>query len=240
MRLPRIEDAPHKYQMYRLLRGILKDSLLSSGLVFKGGTCAVLRGWLDRFSVDLDFDVVDAGLVEKLRLPIRKLVTDLGFGIKDESKNHLQFFLKYPAPDMVRNTLKLEINDEVSRFNRWELANLAELNLMAQTQTRGTMVANKLVAALNRHQDHGSIAGRDFYDLRHFLSQGFEIETEIVDERMGMQFADYIVKLIDFVENTVTEKDLFEDLGPLLPATELKRTVLPLREELAFLLRGLL
>lgn len=239
MNLPRNEDAPHKFQMYRLLTAILSESKLSQQLVFKGGTCAVLRGWLDRFSVDLDFDLIDVQVVDKLRPVIEKLVKKLGFEIKDRSVNHLQYFLKYEAPRQKRNTLKLEINDEVSPLNRWEMANLAEINLMAMTQTRATMVANKLVAAMNRYQDHHAIAGRDFFDLRQFLSQSSEVDRAVVEERMKMPFGDYIRQLIEFIEIRVTDKDLFEDLNPLLPAGGLKKTVKVLRSELLVLLRGL-
>ncbi|MBN1915658.1 hypothetical protein JW796_01515 [Candidatus Dojkabacteria bacterium] len=46
------EDIKHKNQLFRLLREILKDPILSNNLMFKGGTYATLRGVLDRFSID--------------------------------------------------------------------------------------------------------------------------------------------------------------------------------------------
>lgn len=43
--------------MNRLLIEIVDQPVLAHNLVFKGGTCAGMLGYLDRFSVDLDFDL---------------------------------------------------------------------------------------------------------------------------------------------------------------------------------------
>jgi predicted nucleotidyltransferase component of viral defense system len=240
MRLPKTSDAAHKVNMYRLLSAILNDNWLSQQLVFKGGTCAALRGWLNRFSIDLDFDLPDKTMKPEVRTRIIEIVDSLRFEIKDQSHDHLQFFLKYSSPPMMRNTLKLEINDTPSPLNESEPANLAELNRIAITQTQSTMVANKMVAALGRLENTGSVAGRDFYDLHHFLSQGYEIKKDIVEERTKRAYGDYVTSLIDYVEHTLTETKLYEDINPLLPANEIQKVVKNLREELLWLLRGLL
>ncbi|HIP71371.1 MAG TPA: hypothetical protein EYH05_08260, partial [Anaerolineae bacterium] len=49
--------AKHRIQLTRLLTEILDDPYLAASLYFKGGTCAAMLGYLDRFSVDLDFDL---------------------------------------------------------------------------------------------------------------------------------------------------------------------------------------
>ncbi len=54
----RTEDIFHKSQLLRLLIEIVDTPLLAQSLAFKGGTCAAMSGYLDRFSVDLDFDVL--------------------------------------------------------------------------------------------------------------------------------------------------------------------------------------
>ena len=98
MNLPRNEDAPHKFQMYRLLTAILSESKLSQQLVFKGGTCAVLRGWLDRFSVDLDFDLIQGSNVvtqsmaayigQQMKKPMVALIPDIYIGQWIKNTNH--------------------------------------------------------------------------------------------------------------------------------------------------------
>jgi predicted nucleotidyltransferase component of viral defense system len=240
MILPKTSDAAHKVQMYRLLTAILNDNWLSQQLIFKGGTCAALRGWLDRFSVDLNFDLKDTKNLAQARSTIVAIINQLDFEIKDYSRKHLQFFLKYIAPPMMRNTLKLEINDQVSPFNQSELANLAEINRLALTQTQSTMVANKMVACLGRLINTGSVAGRDFYDLHYFLTNGYEINRSIVEERTSQQYTDYITSLIHFIEHELTEEKLYQDINPLIPGKHLKSMVQHLREELLWLLRGLI
>ncbi len=62
------EQARHEAYMYRLLAEILDDKYLVANSFFKGGTCARMLGYLDRFSVDLDFDIkkdVDKKSLEK-------------------------------------------------------------------------------------------------------------------------------------------------------------------------------
>jgi len=58
MFLPNKKDAKHKAWLYRVLRGLYDDTFLADRLYFKGGTCAAMRNFLDRFSIDLDFDYV--------------------------------------------------------------------------------------------------------------------------------------------------------------------------------------
>ncbi len=239
MNLAKPTDATHKVQMYRLLTAILNHNWLSSQLVFKGGTCAALRGWLDRFSVDLDFDLISKTTKNQAKTEILDIVKRLNFEIKDQSQHHLQFFLKYDSPPLTRNTLKLEINDQVSPHNRSELANLDELNRLALCQTQSTMVANKLIACLGRLKNTGKIAGRDFYDLHHFLSQGFAIDWLIVEERSGQSPQAYLTSLIHYLENDLTDEKLYEDINPLLPSNQIKSSVMHLKEELLWLLRGL-
>lgn len=239
MKLPRTTDAAHKVQMYRLLVAILNDNWLSQQLVFKGGTCAVLRGWLDRFSVDLDFDLPNSQVKLVTKNRIQEIISHLGYEIKDQSQKHVQYFLKYPAPPHTRNTLKLEINDQVSPYNESEIATLSELNRLAVTQTQSTMVANKMVAALGRLGSTGKTAGRDFYDLHHFLSQGYEINIKIVEDLTGIQYPVYIKKLIEYIEHQLTDDQLYQDINPLIPGREVKDIVKRLREELLWLLRGL-
>ena len=61
MLIPRREDAIHKAWLLRLLTAICEQPTLSQNLGFKGGTCAAMRGFLNRFSIDLDFDLLADG-----------------------------------------------------------------------------------------------------------------------------------------------------------------------------------
>ena len=110
MLLPNPKDALHRAWLYRLLIAIYDNEYLSESLYFKGGTCAAMLGWLDRFSVDLDFDLmVEKNEMSKVRKEMEKIFKNLGMKIKDQSKNTPQYFLKYDAPKDFRNTLKIDV-----------------------------------------------------------------------------------------------------------------------------------
>jgi len=237
MILPKPEDAKHKNQMYRLLTAILTDNFLANHLCFKGGTCASMRGILDRFSVDLDFDLPDKDEQGPIRERLNDCFDKLGLTIKDQSRQHLQFFLKYEAPEWQRNTLKLEITDLVSPKNTYEPVNLKEINLYCQAQTIETMVANKMYAATARLKKTGSVAGRDFYDLHQFLVQGLPVNREVVEERTGLSYEAYLQYLVKFIQKQVTERVLEQDLNPLLPTEKLKPIIGTLKQELLVLIK---
>ena len=58
--------APHKNVLIRILKDIFTDPTIGPVLGFKGGTAAYLFYGLDRFSVDLDFDLLDKGREEMI------------------------------------------------------------------------------------------------------------------------------------------------------------------------------
>lgn len=185
MFVPNNREIKHKNQLYILLKEILRDPLLSQTLMFKGGTYASLRGVLDRFSIDLDFDLPDKSKKEEIRKRCYEIFKKLDFEIKDESRRHLQFFLKYKAPEGERNTLKLEINDDVSKYNEYEKVLLEQVNMYCNGHTLDTMFANKLIACKARYDKNGKIAGRDFYDIYKFFLQGLSINKKVIEERSG-------------------------------------------------------
>ncbi|KUK66835.1 MAG: hypothetical protein XD87_0460 [candidate division WS6 bacterium 36_33] len=226
MIVPSKAEIKHKNQLFLLLKEILKDPFLSQNLMFKGGTYASLRGVLDRFSVDLDFDLPNKKNKDEIREKCYEIFKELDLEIKDESKKHLQFFLKYEAPKGERNTLKLEINDDVSKYNEYEKCLLEQVNMYCNGHTLDTMFANKLYACKARYDKNGKIAGRDFYDIYKFFLQGIGINVKVIEERTGESYVSYLESLISFIDKHLTKKLLNQDLNPLLRQDELDK-VLP-------------
>lgn len=238
MLVPQPKDALHKRQLVSLLRGVLSDPKLSTALYFKGGTYAAMMGYLNRFSVDLDFDILttDPQEIARLKNRLHRLFETLNLKVADESQHYLQFFLKYKSLENSRNTLKLEVSDRVSPYNEYEVVTLKELGLVCRAQTLSTMVSNKLVAALSRYEQKGSPAGRDFFDLREFLSAGYPINRDIVVERMAMSYDEYVSRLLEFVSHQLKPNDLYVDLNPLLPPHSFKNTIDQIIPDLKILL----
>jgi predicted nucleotidyltransferase component of viral defense system len=237
MIVPNKDAIKHKNQIFRLLRAILKNPFLSQNLMFKGGTYASLRGVLDRFSVDLDFDLPDKKSREAIRKECYKIFKKLGLEIKDESKKYLQFFLKYDAPKGERNTLKLEINNDVSKYNEYEKVLLEQVNMYCNGHTLATMFANKLVACKARFDKNGKIAGRDFYDIYKFFLQGLDVNKEVVEDRMGMDYIKYLRDLIVFIEEHLNDKLLNQDLNPLLKQREIDDLLPHIKDDIVIFLQ---
>lgn len=236
MNVPRRQLIRHKVQLLRLLREILSNEILANELVFKGGTYAALRGFLDRFSVDLDFDMPRKDAAPTVKKELYETFAKLDLEIKDESRNYLQFFLRYKALENARNTLKVDINDSPSPFNTYEHVQLQEVRMLCHGYTPDTMFANKLVAATARFEKNGKIAGRDFYDIHHFFEEGIGVNTSVVEERTGKSYIEFLSYLQDFIEKYITEKHLREDLNPLMDTAKLNKLLSHLKPELFLLL----
>jgi len=86
-------DAIHKAYLLRTLTEIVDNPILSTSIYFKGGTCASMMGILDRFSVDLDFDLKIGVNEKELRNEFHKIFGKLGFSLDQESQKALDFFL---------------------------------------------------------------------------------------------------------------------------------------------------
>lgn len=237
MFVPSNREIKHKNQLYILLKEILQDPLLSQNLMFKGGTYASLRGVLDRFSIDLDFDLPEKSKKEDIRKRCYEIFKKLSLEIKDESRRHLQFFLKYQAPEGERNTLKLEINDDVSKYNEYEKVLLEQVNMYCNGHKLDTMFANKLFACKARYDKNGKIAGRDFYDIYKFFLQGLSINEKVVEERSGMEYVKYLKSLITFINKHLTKTLLNQDLNPLVKQKDLDKLLIHIKGDIVSFLK---
>ncbi len=212
------EQVRHEVWLRRLLTEILDDKVLLNKIFFKGGTCARMLGFLDRFSVDLDFDLSQKANKKELREKLYIIFKNLNLEIKDESKEALQFFLKYPLENNLkgRNTIKLEILDKAYEANEYAPFFIPGVNRTGICQTVETMFAHKLIAPISRTENQGRVAGRDIYDIHYFFLQGQSYSEDVILERRGVSSLDYLIELRDFVDKRVTRRTIDEDLNTLL------------------------
>lgn len=238
MLIPHPEDAVHKAWLYRLLTAIADDETLPRLLYFKGGTCAAMRGFLNRFSVDLDFDFVGSDSeLAAARTAYEKIFAGLGLSIKDQSHTGPQYFLRYPAKTSARNTIKIDTQFPPPASNAYEASYLSDIDRTLRCQTKETMVANKLVAVIARHEKGGSIAGRDIYDVHHFFMHGFRYRPEVIAEQRQTSLEVFFTTLIDFIDTKVTQRVIEEDINTLVPLDEFARVRKSLKQETLMLLR---
>ena len=218
MILPDPKDAIHKAWLYRTLSLIADNTFLFSRLAFKGGTCAAMLGFLDRFSIDLDFDYFGKKYeINETRQKLEEIFKKLDLEIKDKSKIVPQYFLKYSAKTSKRNTLKIDITYPPPKKNNYQTMRFSEIDRVLQCQTIETMFSNKLVALIERYEKHNSIAGRDIYDIHHFFLNGYRYNIDIIKERRKEKtIKEFFKNLIEFVDKRVTNTIINQDLNMLL------------------------
>lgn len=224
MILPDNREIIHKIWLYRILTAIVDNPNLQE-LYFKGGTCAALLGYLDRFSVDLDFDYLGSRhQIPKIRLELKKIFKNLDLEIKNESQKVPQFFLRYPTQAQgERNTIKIDITFPPPRANKYEAKRLVDIDRIVYCQSRETMFANKLVAVLDRYKRNKSIAGRDIYDIHYYFLNGYQYDSEVIKERTGWELKAFFIKLKKFIETKITTTIINQDLNMLLSYDRFKK-----------------
>jgi hypothetical protein len=202
---------------------IIDRPTLAQHLAFKGGTCASMLGYLDRFSVDLDFDVLLNSDETVLRQEFRQVFKNLELDTTGESRDALFFQLRYPNTPGKRNTIKISANSLPAKANQYRILYFTEIDRVMNSQTLETMVAHKLVTVTDRYNLRRTIAGRDIYDVHYFLVHGYGYHGPIITERTGLPPKDYLEKLIGFIKDNVTQTIINEDLNTLLPLKQFQQ-----------------
>lgn len=237
LRLPDPSFAIHKLWLSRLLTAFADERELSAQLYFKGGTSAAFRGLLDRFSVDLDFDLSAKSDLHQVQEKMEQIFLELGLTIKDQSSQVPQYFLKYPAAEGQRNTLKIDVLFPAPLANQYETLRIKEIDRVWQCQTIETMFANKLVAVIDRYEKTKSIAGRDIYDIHHWLLKGYHFNEAVIEERRLVSAKIYLKQLLEFIDAKVTETIINQDINMLIPAPEFQKIRKVLKTETLMLLK---
>lgn len=204
----------HRVVLVQILKDIYSDPVLANILGFKGGSAMMFFYGLPRFSVDLDFNLIDR---EKESLAYREVrIILLKYGnIFDEAP-------KFHGPLLVldygtgERKLKVEISNRV--FNdRYEIKDLLGISL--RVMVLSDMFAHKLCALLDR----GSMAGRDIFDCWFFMKNQSPLNRDIIETRMQVTYTGYIQKCIDRLQSA-SGKKVLQDIGELLDE-ELKKFV---------------
>ena len=211
----RIDKEKHKKIMLSILADISKDPELSVNLGFKGGTCCYFVYGLDRFSVDLDFDLLD---VEKKDLVLKKMDELLKkYGTTKKESKESRVKLKYSDDS---SALKIDISsrDELNRLNSYEITDIVSgvpLNILKQED----MFAHKLVAIKDRFENRSAnkiIANRDIYDINFFFNKNWGINYEIVALRRKKDAKLYFKELMEFIKKNVDNKNILDGIGALV------------------------
>lgn len=196
----------HKTILFQLLKDIYSDTSISPFLGFKGGTAAVMFYNLDRFSVALDFDLLDEKKKDEVFNKVLEIAKKHGV-IKESYIKRYNLFILLSYEDKARN-IKIEINRR-SFGSRYEMKTYLGVSIL--TMVLEDMFAHKLVAMYERMNK----TSRDIYDVWFFLSNRFPINENIIKSRTGMDFNDFLKVCITKLEE-FDNKKIMEGLGELL------------------------
>lgn len=213
--------------MMQILKDIYSDIELASSLGFKGGTALMFFYDLPRFSVDLDFNLLDTSKEQQVYDKVRAILLKYG-KIFDEA-------MKFYGPIIVldygvgERKLKVEISNR-QWDNSYETKNLLGVNMRIMVEA--DMFAHKLCALLDREE----VTNRDIFDSWFFMQKQTPINALIVETRMQMPLSDYIQKCIDHLE-AMSDKGMLNGLGELMTEDMKKFVRTKLRTETISLLR---
>jgi len=209
-----IDINKHKFLLVRILKDIYNDIEMAGNLGFKGGTAMMLFYGLPRFSVDLDFNLLDIQKEKMVFQKIRALLLKYGT-IYDEA-------IKFNGPLIVLNygkgerKLKIEISNRT--FNdSYEIKNYLGINM--KVMVLSDMFAHKLCALLDREV----IINRDIFDCWFFMEKQTPLNKEIVESRMKMPLSEYLQNCIHNLA-TLNKKRMLQGMGELMN-DELKQFV---------------
>ncbi|MBR6091288.1 MAG: nucleotidyl transferase AbiEii/AbiGii toxin family protein [Bacteroidales bacterium] len=216
----------HKFYMLQILKDVFSDGELADCLAFKGGTATMFFYDLPRFSVDLDFNLLD---VQKERLVYEKLEKVLSkFGTLVDKA--LKFFGPVFVLDYGKGERKLKVEVSNRQYdNHYEIKNLMGVEM--RVLTKPDMFAHKLCALLDRNE----ITGRDVFDCWFFLNSRTPINAAIVESRMGMPLQEHVQRCIDTLEQ-LSDKTVMNGIGELVDGDMKKFAKTKLRKETISLL----
>jgi predicted nucleotidyltransferase component of viral defense system len=222
-----LDIATHKTILFQILKGIYADTSISPFLGFKGGTAALMFYGLDRFSVDLDFDLLDENQEEHVFNRIIEIVRNFAT-VKEARRKRFNFFILLSYEDKARN-IKVEIN--LRQYgSRYEIKTY--LGVSMQVMVVEDMFAHKLMAMYERIEK----TSRDIYDVWFFLKSRTPINKRIVENRAQMPFNQLVEKCIRQLEKMNNRRTL-TGIGELLTPSQKDWAKAKLREETIALLK---
>lgn len=218
----------HTDTFVAILREIYSNTLLRINLGFKGGTAAMMFYELPRFSVDLDFDLLDPEKKEAVFAKLKEILPRYG-KVKEASDKYytLFFLLSYKKSE---RGLKVEIPKRMIR-SFYIPKNYLGITMLVMKEE--DMAAGKLAALLTRKK----FASRDMFDLWFFLKENWQVNEEFLKEKSGLSLKKALKKAQTIVQN-VKPIELLAGLGELLKDNKQKTWVKDkLKDELLFRLR---
>lgn len=225
-----LEIPAHKNVLIHILKDIYTDTQLGPILGFKGGTAAYLFYGLSRFSVDLDFDLLDPDKEDLVFKKVKNILQKYGELLEARKKRFSIFYL-LAYHNKIQNAYNIKV--EINRRNfgsKYEVKSY--LGIPMKVMVREDMAANKMVAMFERIGK----TNRDIYDVWFFLKNNWPINEKIIEKRTCMSSQQFLPLCIDMLE-TKSNRGILSGIGELLDERQKHWVKEKLRSETIFLLR---
>ncbi len=196
----------HRSILIDVLKEIYSDSSLGPILGFKGGTALYLFHNLDRFSVDLDFNLLDLSVEEKVFQRILEIVKSYG-ALKDHAIKRFGALIAINY-SKGNHRLKLDISNRQTN-DSYELR--LYLGIPVKVMVLEDMAANKLMALTERKTP----AARDVFDMNFILKNYIDINEKLIKDRLNRSLKDQLTYSIDYLEDNF-KSNLLDGLGELV------------------------
>ena len=225
-----LNTTTHKNILIKILKDIYADSTIGPILGFKGGTAVYLFYNLNRFSVDLDFDLLDAEKEDYVFEQVKNILKNYGT-IKEAEKKRFNLFYVLAYDDKVPGAQNIKVEINRREFgSKYEVKSY--LGISMKIMVHEDMFAHKLCALYERIGK----TNRDIFDVWYFLQNEWPVNKKIVEERTKMSFKEFLQKCINSL-GKMTDQNILSGMGELLDAKQKDWVKAKLRTETIFLLK---
>lgn len=225
-----LNQQKHKLILIQILKDIYTNIKIAPFLGFKGGTAAYLFYDLPRFSVDLDFDLLDIGEDKKFSVmqEIAEILSQYG-EIKDKFQKRytLFFLLSYGQGE---HNIKIEISLRNLR-SKYVLKEYLGISMLVVDQKH--LFTYKLIALANRT----NLAMRDVLDVWFFLKNNYDLDEDIICDCTKKSLKDYLETCISIIEK-LKDRQMLESLAELLDDKMKNFVKTKLKDDVIFLLKA--
>lgn len=202
----------HRKMMLKILADISTQPLLANNLGFKGGTACYFIYGLDRFSVDLDFDLLSQGRETLIKETLLELLEKYG-----TVKTRTSIKVNY-ASEVQSLKIDLSSRHDFKKINTYQVKEVVS-RVPIKVLKKEDIFAHKLVALTQRNCAQGEkpvVANRDLYDIHFFFKQNWDFNQKIIQTLSGYSALEYLQLAAEFVEEHVNSENILERLGELV------------------------
>jgi predicted nucleotidyltransferase component of viral defense system len=200
----------HDLIMKKLLLSIYSNPKLANQLGFKGGTCLYYYKNLDRFSTDLDFNLLSETLNVNEIDKIIKSIPNLKV-IDYKNKFNTWFWALNYEPNAPKIKIEISKRDYPDTYVTQD-----DLGINITIMSDDCMFAHKLCAI----SDRKIMQNRDLYDALFMFKHNYPINEEIIKIRTSKSVKEYFGYLIEYINQNVNQHKILDGLGEVLDQSQ--------------------